>query len=243
MITLNGNEIKYSIRTGGEVHIQTEETFGRCTVCLENSNDIMALLLLSSMVSISELTIYYLPYARQDRKFKSEPLSLKVMANLINSMNIPLVFLVNPHSDVASALINNSVVITQKECASNLVTLLKNCVLVAPDAGAYKKLDYTDRELAFASKSRDNNGNPKIVSIVGEVQDKDCLILDDICDGGRTFIELAKKLKEAGANKLYLYTTYGIYSNGLEGLLEYYTEIYYTKKINCTLEHERLIEA
>lgn len=59
--------------------------------------------------------------------------------------------------------------------------------------------------------------------VYGDVKDKVVLIIDDICDGGRTFIELGKVLKERGASKVILYVTHGIFSQGkqvFEGIID-----------------------
>jgi ribose-phosphate pyrophosphokinase len=202
----------------------------------------MALLLLHNIRPISFLTIAYLPYARQDRACnRGEPLSIQVIAQLINSIEAFEVELIDPHSDVAGALIKNSKIITQDSIIHKLLYIKKmeDYVLVAPDAGAYKKLNsgnYTN-DLAFATKVRDKlTGKPTIKNIEGDVEGRDCLIVDDICDGGRTFIELAKKLKEQKAKTISLYTTYGIYSNGIMSLEPYFDKVYYKYLINNTYE-------
>lgn len=108
--------------------------------------------------------------------------------------------------------------------------------IIAPDKGAEHKLllvahslyqNNEDIKYLIANKVRDS-ATGKILSteIEGDVQGKNCIIIDDICDGDATFIELAKVLKAKGAADLYLYVTHGIFSKGLLPLKEYFKHIY-----------------
>ncbi|BCE00189.1 ribose-phosphate diphosphokinase [Marinicellulosiphila megalodicopiae] len=188
-----------------------------------------------------ELVCPYFPYARQDRVcVEGEALAVSVMADIINRLDFDRVTIWDAHSDVTGALINNVKNIAQidllKTC-KQLCELLKNgkLTLVAPDAGAAKKTEKISEafsnipEVIQAQKKRDlKTGKIIKTEISDDVTGKDILISDDICDGGRTFIELAKVLKEQGANKITLFVTHGIFSKGLDvfdGLID---EIYTT---------------
>ena len=89
-------------------------------------------------------------------------------------------------------------------------------------------------------KSR-SHGTGEIETIVSceDLQGKDCFIIDDICLGGRTFVNIAQKLKEKNCGKLFLIVTHGIFNYGIDNLLEYFENIYTTDSI-CTLESDRL---
>ena len=232
---------------GGEVNVRlknfpTDDCFIVTLIArLKNSNDIMSLLLAVDVlkrenVFINELIIPYFPYARQDRVCnKGEALSVKVIADLINSLNIPKVTILDPHSDVTPALINNVNIISQVECftksmwtfgKSNL-EIRNDYYIICPDAGARKRIDtiakevQTDKVIYFNKKRDLLTGN--ILGIDSEYQNfknKKCIIIDDICDGGRTFIEIAKYLKSYDADEIILYITHGIFSKGLECLKE-----------------------
>ena len=67
--------------------------------------------------------------------------------------------------------------------------------------------------------------------IYGDVSGRDCLIVDDICDGGRTFIELAKEIRKQTNLPIYLIVTHGIFSAGFEQLNEYFAGIFCTNSI------------
>lgn len=180
-----------------------------------------------------ELFMPYIPYARQDRiMVPGEPESIKVFANILNSFNFNKVFVLDPHSNVSTALINNVNVLDNnifvRRSFEDIKLLHKDeeggIVLVSPDAGAEKKIYDIAKNLdisniVFGSKYRDvKTGRIIKTSFVGDVKDKICVINDDIIDGGATFVELANILKNAGAKKVYLIVTHGIFSKGIDGL-------------------------
>ncbi|AYV78295.1 MAG: ribose-phosphate pyrophosphokinase [Edafosvirus sp.] len=175
----------------------------------------------------------YFPYARQDRiMVAGESFTLDVFTKLINSQNYESVTIMDPHSDVCSALINNVNVIDNcafaKECLNDVYTIYNkdNVVLVSPDAGTYKKIYNVAKYCNFPSdkiingcKIRDvSTGRIIKTGYLGDVKDKICVIVDDIIDAGSTFIELANILKKDGAIKVILIVTHGIFSKGFECL-------------------------
>lgn len=189
--------------------------------------------------------IPYLPYARQDRVCNSgEALSVGLFAKLLNTMELESVQLLDPHSDAAPALIHKSWIRTQSEFVGEIITekLLnlntKNLWLVAPDAGAVKKTKALAEPLQrnfdiegyiTATKSRDLQSlEITQTRFDGNVEGKNLLVVDDICDGGRTFIELGKILRERGCGELSLFVTHGIFSYGVDELLKIYDRIYTT---------------
>lgn len=179
----------------------------------------------------SILNIKCLIGQRSDRRFNdSESFDLKVIANFINSMNYARVNILHPHSSVAPALIDNSHVDSPKEFILKAREQMGADILVSPDAGAYKDTYAIAQEvnsnLVAANKVR-INGTPQI-RIDGNVEGSHCLIVDDIADGGRTFIELAKKLKEKGAKGVRLYVTHGMFHFGFDELKEHIDHIYCT---------------
>lgn len=135
---------------------------------------------------------------------------------------------------------------------------LKNdFILVSPDAGASHKIYKLAEQIGYkgdiitCSKERDKEGKLSKVTINGIEAlntDKDCIILDDICDGGATFINIAKKLisnrKECGGKgKLYLIVTHGIFSKGFEELSRHFDGIYCTNSYSDLPKGEKVKEA
>ena len=174
------------------------------------------------------LNLRYTPYARYDRKMVDssyDVLSLKVFTNILNSYNFDSVLIDDPHSDVTPGLINNSAVIDQLTClASCEIPMSDYAAVVAPDIGALKKAtsiaEHYSLPLVYALKKRDPATgytvfeqmiNPDGVDISG----KKILIVDDICDGGATFINLAAGIHAIYPNAIIdLYVTHGIFSKG-----------------------------
>ena len=241
------SEFKFS---GGEVHVTVQvnpEPSSKVIAYLNSSDDVMALIMVvDALRRVNpdvriELTIPYFPYARQDRVCNpGESLSVKVMADLINSLNCTSVTVYDPHSDVTPALLHRCKVesLASLVMQTSLPTFIyeNDLTLVSPDAGAQKKTQELARRLSLngcsvktlcATKTRDTlTGKIVATEITGDVQGKNLILLDDICDGGQTFIELAQMLKAKGAAKLYLYITHGIFSKGLAPLKDHFTRVY-----------------
>ncbi|WAX14175.1 hypothetical protein ECO319P1_00016 [Escherichia phage ECO319P1] len=184
--------------------------------------------------AVIRLFIPYLPYARQDRRMtKHDAFSLKVFGNLLNSLKINTIMCFDAHSDVAAGIIDNLTVIGQDRImgiseVSHALTV-NDPLIVAPDMGAVKKIHKVCASLNRADspivmdKEREPStgkiGNHKIIFGTERVDGRNCLIVDDICDGGRTFISAATELKAAGAATVSLYVTHGIFSQGIDALL------------------------
>jgi len=192
-------------------------------------------------IAVSHLQLAWLPWARQDRHMVAgDSFALKVFANQLNTLNFDKVFILDPHSDAAAAAINNCVAIPQETCLLQSETLRRaiaqgDLMLVAPDAGALKKIHNVAKatgakNYAILTKERDvASGNLTGFALVaGEVAGKDLLIVDDLCDAGGTFIGSAQVLREAGARSVSLYVTHGIFSKGVENLLNNGIDAIYT---------------
>lgn len=215
---------------------------------LNNSDEIMRLILtvdavrrINPKVTI-ELVIPYFPYARQDRVCNpGEAFSAAVMASLINNLHCNSVTIEDPHSVITASMIDNVRILTQADIISHsemMKRLIKDnkLILLAPDKGAAPKTEEIIKSLLkmgvkadalFAKKIRDVTNGKIIETVIPEgLEGKNILIPDDICDGGATFTELAKKLKSHGAGDLYLYVTHGIFSKGLDPLKEGFKHIY-----------------
>lgn len=245
-ITVNKFPIEAFNFNGGECHVSIADIavsdITSVVAYLYSSDDIMQLMMTidaikrkNSEVAI-DLVIPYFPYGRQDRVCnEGEALSVSVMANMINSLECKSVTIYDPHSAMTENLLNNCTVVNQSDILSKsgIITEIKaKCLtLISPDAGAKPKTQEIAGEnnidAIYCTKSRDvKTGKITATNIPDGVMDKDFIIVDDICDGGRTFIELAKSLKKAGCGDLYLYVTHGIFSKGLDVLTEYFEHIY-----------------
>ncbi|URM37672.1 ribose-phosphate diphosphokinase [Flavobacterium anhuiense] len=235
----NQEEIKFQSFTfsGGEPHIKIAPDFDanrKVTIThrLNSFNDLGLLCVtvdaLRRMdVKIIDLFIPYFPAARQDRvMIPGEPLSVKVYADIINAMQLNKVFVFDAHSEVTPALLNNSTVIPNYTFIKAVLENIGNDVkLISPDGGALKKIYKVSEflggvEVVECSKSRDvKTGKLSGFKVYeDDLQGMDCLIVDDICDGGGTFVGLAEELKKKNAGKLYLAVSHGIFNKGFEVL-------------------------
>jgi len=246
--TPNGSSINYDKFTfpGGETHIRIKDYLDGdvlITQVIHNGNDIMEIALavdaLERMgIQNIDLFIPYVPYARQDRVMSSgESLSIKVFTNIINSLGLKNVYIFDPHSDVTAALINNCKVINNHDFIWWVVNQLfpdnqKFC-LVCPDAGADKKIKdlakyiskfHDDFEIIKCDKTRDvKTGNIDGFKVYSDKINIDCpcLIVDDLCDGGGTFIGLGNMLLNFNPPQLYLAVSHGIFSKGVFPLTDH----------------------
>lgn len=194
----------------------------------------------------------YIPYllgARSDRQFQEGGTSylVDVVAPILNSLNFKEIEVLDIHSDVAAACIPSLRSTMNKGLVRSTIDILygrdnrisedPNFVLISPDSGATKKMYTLAKLLEFkgsivtCSKNRGTDGklSHTAVPIYQEHNNKDCIIIDDICDGGATFVNIAKEIKKgAFKGKLYLIVTHGIFSKGYAELLNYFDAIYCT---------------
>lgn len=187
----------------------------------------------------------YFPAARQDRVMTGgESFSLKVYADLINACNLSEVVIYDAHSDVTPALINNSKAVTNHSFIKKVIEdISQEVTLISPDGGALKKIyklaaELQDYEVIECGKSRDvKTGRLSGFKVYADdLEGKNLLIVDDICDGGGTFLGLADELQDKNAGKLYLAVSHGIFSKGLDKLSMYYEHIYATDAFS-SIEH------
>ena len=225
-------------------------------------------------LDVEEIHLYtpYIMGARSDRKFEEGGNNyLKdVICPVINSLNFKSVFCMDPHSDVLEACIKEF----KKQSNSDLVRfsiismyntqiplkqvfeaqIKNNFILVSPDAGASKKIYKLAEQIGYkgdiitCSKDRDKDGK-LTKTVVPNLQfdfNKDIIIIDDICDGGATFINITKEIKSQlefhkacgykNNSKIYLVVTHGIFSKGFGELSQYFDGIY------CTNSYKNIIQ-
>lgn len=245
LVNFNGGEIGVKFQKINPVQYKEDcELFFDAR--LQSSSDIITLGLLldaaSRIYPRARKTLFmpYCPYGRQDRVCDfGESFSLKFFADTVNMMEFDRVITLDPHSDVIGAVINNIEIVPQEKIIGSFEKLFQKLYesdfsLVSPDAGSNKKIGKIAKitmknDFVRADKIRDcSNGNIIETKVFGNVPKK-VAIIDDICDGGRTFIELAKVLKSKGADEIILYVTHGIFSQGYEKLIDSgINEIYHT---------------
>ena len=189
----------------------------------------------------------YTPYfmgARSDRRFTEGDANYlkQVICPIINSQKFESVTILDPHSDVLEACLDNFVKISNHDIVKQSLTAIDNkndaqdrIVLVSPDAGAYKKIfdvaqKFGINKIITATKVRDVRTGKILhteIPTLDQHEDLQYVIIDDICDGGRTFLELAKAIHDSRPTaKVYLVVTHGIFSNGFLELSKEIEKIY-----------------
>ncbi|WP_299899019.1 ribose-phosphate diphosphokinase [uncultured Aquimarina sp.] len=243
-----GKSIEFNafVFNGGEPHIKiSENNVGNevmITHRLNSFNDVGLLLVATDVLrrmGVKEIKVLipYFPAARQDRVMVSgEALSVKVYADIINAQNYSEVMVFDPHSEVTSALLDNVNVIQNYEFVKQCLNHIdEEVLLISPDGGALKKIYKVSEylggiEVIECSKKRDvKTGKLSGFRVYEEdLKGKHCVIVDDICDGGGTFLGLATALKEKNAGKLGLIVSHGIFSRGFEELKKSFDMVFTT---------------
>jgi ribose-phosphate pyrophosphokinase len=226
---------------GGEVNIRISGDVSQqvmITLRANSSDEVMKLLMATSAVRAlarkkrltPEIHIFmpYLPYARQDYETKpGEAIAIKVFADLINSQNYASVTVFDSHSDVGPAALNNCINISNHQFIGTILADKQDYMVVSPDSGAFKKIQKLCDAIGYPStpvlcnKVRVSGGEITSITVTeSDFGGKDIYIVDDICDGGRTFIALAEELRKRNAGKIFLIVSHGIFSYGTAPLEE-----------------------
>lgn len=231
MIRINGVEVPVTRFPNGESLIRIDDILenillNKCDVTFkfENNGDLIDLMFVAKElknyhVRRTRLTILYMPYSRMDRTEGVNAFTLKYVSEFINSLGFDRVEVLEPHSDVTTALLDRVEVVKGTLALSNDTMLdlnfgvNKSDVIVYPDQGAAKRYG---KEIEFdnviiADKERDfKTGNIKNVILHGHIPDEPfrAIIVDDLCSRGGTFILTAKKLREMGAKEIFLVVTH-----------------------------------
>jgi phosphoribosylpyrophosphate synthetase len=195
----------------------------------------------------TSLFLPYMPYARADRRFVGgDCLGIKVWGDLINSLNFSTVWTFDIHSSRAYSYVQNLANFSPEDVFARdpirmAITKLgrKGLVLVIPDAGAAGRYELNRYSLPIVQglKHRDASTGKLTGFGVAVEEDNDgyghvikakkALIVDDICDGGGTFIGLAEALHKINPDlKLYLYVSHGIFSKGQKALYKHFEAVF-----------------
>jgi len=171
--------------------------------------------------------IPYFGYARQDRKDRPRTsIGAKLMANLLIAAGVNRVITMDLHADQIQGFFEIPV---DHMYSSNVFypyiksLNIENLCMVSPDTGGTKRASayakVLDCDLAIGFKQREKQNEVANLQIIGDVKDKNCIIVDDIIDTGGTLIKAANKLKENGALSVMAMCTHGLLSaNGLENI-------------------------
>lgn len=229
----------------GELHLIIPELNRKESVTIKtriaSSDELFLLMQLSDILNrqcavVEEIQIYYLMGMRCDRLFDiSRPFTLKIVADVINSFNAHKVSVIEPHSDRTIDLINRSCAINLSErIAKQFIKDGKDFLFAAPDQGALKRYDLS--WLVCCKKVRDAaTGNLTGFEVMEtcDLRGQNILMVDDLCDGGGTFLGIAPKIREFGCKSLSLLVTHAIQLSGIVKVAKAYNEVYITDSFDA----------
>ena len=226
-------EAKVTRFSDGEISIDIQENVRGMDVfliqptCAPANDNLIELIVMvdairrSSAGRITAVIPYY-GYGRQDRRVRSErmPISAKVMADILERSGIDKVLTVELHSEQIQGFFHIPVdnVYGTKIFHDDIIKLnLNNKLIVSPDVGGVvrsralaKVLGLSD--LAIIDKRRDEANKSEVMNVIGDVTDKDCIIVDDIVDTAGTLSNAANALKKNGASKVLAYSVHPVLS-------------------------------
>lgn len=224
----------------GELNIQINENVRGSnayiiqSTCSPSNDNLMELVLMADALrraSAGYITaiIPYFGYARQDRRVRSArvPISAKVAADMMASVGINHVITVDLHADQIQGFFDmpvDNVYATPVTFADIHRKGLKDIIVVSPDVGGVvraraiaKRLN--DADLAIIDKRRPGANRVEVMNIIGDVTDRDCIIVDDIVDTAGTLCMAVEALKKQGARTVTAYATHAILSgNAIDNL-------------------------
>ncbi|GAB6259761.1 ribose-phosphate pyrophosphokinase [Photobacterium sp. R1] len=217
----------------GEVCVQINENVRGSDVfiiqstCAPTNDNLMELVVMIDALrraSAGRITavIPYFGYARQDRRVRSArvPITAKVVADFLSNVGVDRVLTVDLHAeqiqgffDVPVDNIFGSPVLLEDMLAKKL----EDPVVVSPDIGGVVRARATaklldDTDIAIIDKRRPRANVSQVMHLIGDVEGRDCIIVDDMIDTGGTLCKAAEALKERGARRVFAYATHPVFS-------------------------------
>ena len=225
---------KASVKTfsDGEISVEIEENVRGQDIyiiqplCDPVNDNLMELLIMvdalkrSSVERIS-VVLPYFGYSRQDRRARSArvPITAKVVANMLTSMGVERLLTIDLHADQIQGFFDipvDNIYATPLFLADIHKQNYKDTIIVSPDVGGVVRAralaKQLNSDLAIVDKRRPEANVSEVMQIIGDVKDKCCIIVDDICDTAGTLCHAADALKDQGASKVFAYITHPIFS-------------------------------
>jgi ribose-phosphate pyrophosphokinase len=216
----------------GEVNVEIQENvrgkdvFIIQSTCAPTNDNLMELIVLADALrraSASRVTavVPYFGYARQDRRPRSArvAISARVVADMISAVGIDRVLTVDLHADQIQGFFDSPVdnVYGSPVLLDDIVDQqYDNIMVVSPDVGGVVRAraiaKQLDCDLAIIDKRRERANESQVMNIIGDVEGRTCILVDDMCDTAGTLCKAAKALKDNGAAKVYAYATHPVLS-------------------------------
>ncbi len=227
----------------GEISVQVHDNVrgsdvfiiqSTCAPCNDNLMELIVMVDALRRASAGRITavIPYFGYARQDRRVRSArvPITAKVVADFLSSVGVDRVLTVDLHAEQIQGFFDVPVdnvfgsPILVDDMRKKGFNKADDVVVVSPDIGGVvraraiaKLLD--DKDLAIIDKRRPQANVAQIMHIIGDIEGRDCIMVDDMIDTGGTLCKAAEALKEHGAKRVFAYATHPVFSgNAAENL-------------------------
>ena len=193
-------------------NVRGRDVFILQPTCAPTNDNLMEILTMADALkraSAGRITaaIPYFGYARQDRRPRSVrvPISAKLVANMLYSAGIDRVLTVDLHADQIQGFLND---IKQQR--------IDNLTVVSPDIGGVVRARAVAKslnaDLAIIDKRRPKANVAEVMNIIGDIQGRTCLIVDDMIDTANTLCKAAVALKERGADRVLAYASHAVFS-------------------------------
>lgn len=208
-------------------NVRGNDVFILQPTCMPTNDNLMELAVMGDALkraSAGRITavIPYFGYARQDRRVRSArvPISARVVADLITAVGIDRVLTVDLHADQVQGFFNipvDNVYATPIFLQDIDRKKFSNPVIVSPDVGGVVRAravakQLNDLDLAIIDKRRPKANESQVMHIIGEVDGKSCILVDDIVDTAGTLCKAAEALKKQGATQVVAYCTHAVLS-------------------------------
>ena len=208
-------------------NVRGEDVFVIQSTSFPANDHVMELLIIidalkrGSAKKISAIMPYY-GYARQDRKSGPRtPISAKLVANLVCSAGANRALMVDLHAGQIQGFfdIPTDNLFASPVFVDDIKKRFENnkTIIVSPDVGGVVRAraiaKRVECDLAIIDKRRKKAGISEVMNIIGDVNNKNCILIDDMCDTAGTLTNAAKALKEAGSESVNAYITHGVFSN------------------------------
>lgn len=213
--------------------VRGDDVFIIQSVCPPVNENLVELLIIIDALkraSVKRINVIcpYLGYGRQDRKAVSrEPITAKLVANLITAAGADRILTVDLHADQIQGFydIPFDHFVAYPQFAEYLKKKrYQNTVVIAPDVGGVRRgrkmAQLLKSPLAIIDKRRPDHNRVETINLIGEVKGKTAIILDDMIDTGGTIIEAAKRLKKEKAKEIILCATHGLLSKNAPQAIE-----------------------
>jgi ribose-phosphate pyrophosphokinase len=208
-------------------NVRGRDVFILQSTCAPTNDNLMEILTMADALkraSAGRITaaIPYFGYARQDRRPRSArvPITAKLVANMLTSSGIDRLLTLDLHADQIQGFFDipvDNVYATPVFLKDIATQRLKDLVVVSPDIGGVARARATAKainaELAIIDKRRPNANEAEVMNVIGDIADRNCIIVDDMIDTAKTLCKAASALKERGAKRVLSYATHAVFSN------------------------------